>query len=40
MDNLGYFDEIKRDLNLTEVTKQIIKDNPGYFEAIINNALK
>lgn len=40
MDSLGYFDEIKQDLNLTETTKQIIKDNPGYFEAIINNALK
>ena len=40
MDSLGYFDEIKQALNLTETTKQIIKDNPGYFDAIINNALK
>ena len=40
MDNLGYFDEIKQDLNLTETTKQIIREDPGYFEAIIKNVLK
>lgn len=40
MDSLGYFDEIKKDLNLTETTKQIIKEDPGYFDAIIKNALK
>lgn len=40
MDNLGYFDEIKQELNLTETTKQIIKDNPSYFESIIKNVLK
>ena len=40
MDSLGYFDEIKSELNLTETTKQIIKDNPGYFDAIIKNVLK
>lgn len=40
MDSLGYFDEIKQELNLTETTKQIIKNNPGYFDAIINTVLK
>lgn len=40
MDSLGYFDEIKQDLNLTETTKQIIKEDPQYFEAIIKNILK
>jgi hypothetical protein len=40
MDNLGYFDEIKDALNLTETTKEIIKNNPQYFESIINNTLK
>jgi hypothetical protein len=40
MDSLGYFDEIKDSLNLTETTKEIIKNNPGYFESIINNTLK
>ncbi len=40
MDSLGYFDEIKQELNLTETTKQIIKSNPSYFDAIINTALK
>lgn len=40
MDSLGYFDEVKAELNLTETTKQIIKDNPQYFESIIKNVLK
>lgn len=40
MENLGYFDEIKEALNLTETTKQIIKDDPQYFENIIKNILK
>ena len=40
MDSLGYFDEIKQELNLTETTKEIIKDNPSYFESIIKNVLK
>ena len=40
MDSLGYFDEIKKELNLTETTKQIIKEDPPYFEAIIQNVLK
>ena len=33
-------DEIKAELNLTETTKQIIKEDPQYFEAIIQNVLK
>jgi hypothetical protein len=40
MDSLGYFDEVKAELNLTETTKQIIKDDPQYFESIIKNVLK
>ena len=40
MDSLGYFDEIKKELNLTETTKQIIKEDPQYFESIIQNVLK
>ena len=40
MDNLGYFDEIKEELNLTETTKEILKDDPQYFESIIKNILK
>lgn len=40
MDNLGYFDEIKEALNLAETTKQIIKDDPKYFENAIMNVLK
>lgn len=39
MDSLGYFDEIKEELNLIETTKQIIKDDPQYFESIIKNTL-
>jgi hypothetical protein len=40
MDSLGYFNEIKEELNLTETTKQIIKEDPQYFESIIKNILK
>lgn len=40
MESLGYFDEIKDELNLTETTKQILKDNPSYFETMINTILK
>jgi len=40
MESLGYFDEIKAELNLTETTKQILKDNPSYFDTMINTVLK
>ena len=40
MDNLGYFNEIKEALNLTETTKEILKEDPKYFESIIQNILK
>lgn len=40
MDNLGYFDELKEELNLTETTKKILKEDPQYFESIIKNILK
>ena len=40
MESLGYFDEIKEELNLTETTKQILKDNPSYFDTMIKTILK
>ena len=40
MESLGYFDEIKAELHLTDTTKQILKDNPSYFDTIIKNILK
>lgn len=40
MDSLGYFDEIKNELNLYEMTKQILKEDPSYFENIITNTLR
>ena len=40
MDNLGYFNEIKDALNLTETTKEILREDPNYFESIIKNILK
>ena len=40
MESLGYFDEIKDELRLNETTKQILKDDPSYFETIIKNTLK
>ena len=40
MESLGYFDEIKDELHLNETTKQILKDEPAYFETIIKNTLK
>ena len=39
MQSLGYFDEINSELNINETTKQILKDDPTYFEKIVNNTL-
>ncbi len=40
MDNLGYFDEVKKELGITEVTKKILQNDPEYFETIVGNILK
>ncbi|MBQ6927900.1 MAG: hypothetical protein IJQ36_06270 [Oscillospiraceae bacterium] len=40
MESLGYFDEVKDELRLNDTTKQILKDDPAYFETIIKNTLK
>ena len=39
MQSLGYFDEINDELNISETTKRILKDDPSYFERIISNVL-
>ena len=40
METLGYFDEVYDELGIRETTKQILKDDPKYFETIIANTLK
>ena len=40
MVSLGYFQEVFDELNITETTKQILKEDPTYFERIIKNSLK
>ena len=40
MENLGFFDEIYSELNIPETTKLILKDDPSYFNTMIENALK
>ena len=40
MDSLGYFDEVYEELAIRDTMKQILKDDPGYFERILNNRLK
>ena len=40
MESLGYFDEVYEELSIRETTKQILKDDPGYFERILTNTLK
>ena len=37
MDQLGYFDEVKTELNIVESQKKAIKDDPDYFSSIIRN---
>ena len=39
MESLGYFDEVFQELGIRETTKQILKEDPGYFERIIKNSL-
>ena len=40
MENLGYFDEVFDELGINETTKQILKEDPTYFETILKNSLK
>lgn len=40
MESLGYFDEVYSELRITDTTKQILKENPTYFEDIINSVIK
>ncbi len=40
MVSLGYFQEVFDELNITETTKQILKEDPTYFERILKNSLK
>jgi len=37
MDKLGYFDEVKNELYIDEVRKDLLKNNPDYFTEIIKN---
>ena len=40
MENLGYFDEVFDELGIKETTKQILKEDPTYFETILKNSMK
>ena len=40
MESLGYFDEVFEELAIRDTMKQILKDDPGYFDRIIKNSLK
>lgn len=40
MQSLGYFDEVFNELGITETTKQILKEDPTYFDRILKNSLK
>ena len=40
MESLGYFDEVYSELNITETTKLILKEDPSYFTNIIKNSIK
>ena len=36
MESLGYFDEVRQELGLNKTTQDILKNNPKYFENILN----
>ena len=40
MESLGYFDEVFDELGIKETTKQILKEDPTYFETILKNSMK
>ena len=39
MESLGYFDEVFEELSIRDTTKQILKEDPAYFERILKNRL-
>ena len=39
MESLGYFDEVFEELSIRDTTKQILKEDPSYFERILKNRL-
>ncbi len=40
MESLGYFDEVFSELHIQDTTKTILKEDPEYFNRILNNVLK
>ena len=40
MESLGYFNEVFEELGINETVKQILKEDPSYFDRIIKNSLK
>ena len=40
MESLGYFDEVYEELAIRDTMKQILKDDPGYFDRILTSRLK
>ena len=40
MESLGYFDEVYTELGIKDTTMQILKDDPTYFDRVLNNAFK
>lgn len=36
MDRLGYFDEVRAELNLDKITQEILKSDPEYFNRLLN----
>lgn len=36
MDRLGFFDEIREELNLNKTTQEILRNDPTYFEKLLN----
>ena len=40
MESLGYFSEVFEELGINETTKQILKEDPSYFDRIIKNSMK
>ena len=36
MELLGYFDEVRKELNLDKITQDLLKSDPNYFETLLN----
>ena len=37
MDRLGYFDEVRAELNLDKITQEILKSDPTYFDRLLKS---